>query len=74
MKTKGTNFSTGPTTSCRHSKKTKLMALILELGLLLIVGTIKWRRILHPKMPSSALEFSSHHTNSPEIIYKQVSL
>ena len=36
---KGTHFSTGPTTSSRHSKKLK--ALILVLGLLQVVGTVK---------------------------------
>ena len=58
-KNKGTHFSTGPTTSSRHSKKKKLKALILVLttssrhskkqlkalilvlGLLLVVGTVK---------------------------------
>ena len=39
-KTKGTHFSTGPTTSSRHSKY-KLKPLILVLGLLLVVGTVK---------------------------------
>ena len=39
-KTKGSHFSTGPTTSSRHSKK-KLKALILVLALLQVVGTVK---------------------------------
>ena len=39
-KLKGTEISTGPTTSSQHSK-TKLKALILELGLLLVVGIVK---------------------------------
>ena len=37
---KGTHFSTGPTTSSRHSKK-NIKALILVLGLLQVVGTVK---------------------------------
>ena len=53
-KHKGTHFSTGPTTSSRHSKKLekiqKLKALILVLGLLQVVGTVKilnYRLCLH---------------------------
>ena len=38
-KTKDSEISTGPTTSSRHSKKLK--ALILVLGLLQVVGTVK---------------------------------
>ena len=37
-KTKGTHFSTGPTTSSRHSKKLRPVRLVL--GLLQVVGTV----------------------------------
>ena len=39
VKTKASHFSTGPTTSSRHSKKLRPVRLVL--GLLQVVGTVK---------------------------------